>query len=292
MTLQRRGGPALAKHALPDHAAPRSARSERGRARLRRSLSYGVVSFVLCTAMFLALSWGFNNSDLVEEPVATFDPEPEPELDASPTPTSQPTPTVAATSAPSNEPPPAADSETIANTGADPDRAGIDYFVPNYVGVADEVAVEVVVSAPLPAATPAPPPPVPTTQPVPAPTNPPAEQPTPTRTPHPQLEEPPPDPAADPTPADSGGGPTEAQWAALRNCESGGDYTILNPNGLYRGAYQFSVATWNWVAGQFRSDLVGVDPAAAAPADQDAMALALYSLNGASPWPTCGRYLL
>ena len=36
---------------------------------------------------------------------------------------------------------------------------------------------------------------------------------------------------------------------------------------------------------------VGVDPAAAAPADQDAMARALYSERGAQPWPYCGRYL-
>ncbi len=32
-------------------------------------------------------------------------------------------------------------------------------------------------------------------------------------------------------------------------------------------------------------------PAAASPADQDAMALALYSERGARPWPHCGRHL-
>lgn len=94
-----------------------------------------------------------------------------------------------------------------------------------------------------------------------------------------------PDPVA-PAPA---GGPTAAQWEALRRCESSGNYSIVNPDGRFRGAYQFSVGTWDWIAGMHRPDLVGVDPAAAAPADQDAMALALWQRNGWGPWPHCGR---
>ncbi len=86
-------------------------------------------------------------------------------------------------------------------------------------------------------------------------------------------------------------GPTAEQWAALRHCESGGRYDAVNPNGLYRGAYQFSQATWDWVAGIHHPSLVGVDPAAAAPADQDAQAFALYDMRGHSPWPTCGVHL-
>jgi muramidase (phage lysozyme) len=77
----------------------------------------------------------------------------------------------------------------------------------------------------------------------------------------------------------------------LRQCESGGDYTIVSPGGTYRGAYQFNQGTWNSVASRWRPDLVGVDPAAASPEDQDAMARALYDEAGASPWPHCGRYL-
>ena len=43
--------------------------------------------------------------------------------------------------------------------------------------------------------------------------------------------------------------------------------------------------TWNSIAASSgRSDLVGVDPAQAAPADQDAMAQALYAQQGAAPW--------
>jgi len=86
-------------------------------------------------------------------------------------------------------------------------------------------------------------------------------------------------------------GPTPEQWAALRHCESGGRYDAVSPTGAYRGAYQFSQATWDWVAGFADPSLVGVDPAAAAPADQDAQALALFDRQGASPWPHCGVHL-
>jgi hypothetical protein len=86
-------------------------------------------------------------------------------------------------------------------------------------------------------------------------------------------------------------GPAPEKWAALRECESGGDYTIASRSGKYRGAYQFDRSTWNSVAGRHDPSLVGVDPAAASPADQDAMALALYSERGARPWPHCGRHL-
>lgn len=101
------------------------------------------------------------------------------------------------------------------------------------------------------------------------------------------TEPPPPPPPPAPT-----SGPTAAQWAALRQCESSGNYSIVSANGLYFGAYQFSVGTWDSTARQAgRADLVGVQPNLAAPADQDAMAFALYERAGSSPWPHCGRYL-
>ena len=86
-------------------------------------------------------------------------------------------------------------------------------------------------------------------------------------------------------------GPEPSEWEALRQCESNGNYAISSSSGKYRGAYQFDRTTWNSVAERHAPHLVGVDPAAAAPADQDALALALYSERGASPWPHCGRYL-
>ncbi len=80
------------------------------------------------------------------------------------------------------------------------------------------------------------------------------------------------------------GGPSYAQWAALRNCESGGNYQAVSPSGLYRGAFQFDYGTWASVGGSG-------DPAAAPPAEQDHRAQILWSERGASPWPICGQYL-
>ncbi len=84
------------------------------------------------------------------------------------------------------------------------------------------------------------------------------------------------------------GQPTAAQWAVLRQCESSGNYSVVSANGRYRGAYQFSQATWDWVAGLDHPELLGTDPSTAAPADQDAMALSLWTRRGWSPWPICG----
>ena len=64
-----------------------------------------------------------------------------------------------------------------------------------------------------------------------------------------------------------------------------GGYRAVNPSGTYRGAYQFSRSTWDNTARHAgRPDLVGVDPAAAAPADQDFLAFDLYQWQGAAPW--------
>ena len=86
-----------------------------------------------------------------------------------------------------------------------------------------------------------------------------------------------------PAPPVRGRGPTSAQWAALRNCESGGDYANRR-NPAYRGGYQAAWATWGDYAGYH-------DPADAPPAVQDEWARELYALRGAEPWPVCGRYL-
>jgi len=91
--------------------------------------------------------------------------------------------------------------------------------------------------------------------------------------------------------SNSGGGSMGGGWAALRNCESSGNYSAVSASGRYRGAYQFARSTWDSVARSSYPHLVGVDPAAASPADQDAMALALYRSSGSSPWPHCGRHL-
>jgi hypothetical protein len=67
--------------------------------------------------------------------------------------------------------------------------------------------------------------------------------------------------------------------------DSAGGYRAVSPGGVYRGAYQFLRSTWNNEArAAGRPDLVGVDPAAAAPADQDQIALFLFHQAGAAPW--------
>lgn len=73
------------------------------------------------------------------------------------------------------------------------------------------------------------------------------------------------------------------KFAALRQCESGGNYANKN-NPLYRGAYQFGFETWANNGGYH-------DPADAPPALQDAAALALYQRRGWSPWPACSAKL-
>jgi hypothetical protein len=99
---------------------------------------------------------------------------------------------------------------------------------------------------------------------------------------------PPPPPAPEPAPAAAatgGGTPPNGFLACVRQRESGGNYAISSANGLYRGAYQFHQQTWNSTAAHAgRSDLVGADPAAASPADQDAMAAHLYGWQGSAPW--------
>lgn len=74
--------------------------------------------------------------------------------------------------------------------------------------------------------------------------------------------------------------PAGGELAAIRLCESGGDYTADTGNGFY-GAYQFTQASWEAVGGTG-------NPAAASPAEQDRRAAALLARSGAASWPVCG----
>lgn len=67
--------------------------------------------------------------------------------------------------------------------------------------------------------------------------------------------------------------------------ESGGNYGAVSPNGLYMGAFQFSQPTWDTAAGATGLGLlVGVAPDVATRAEQDTVAVTLFSLDGQQPW--------
>lgn len=83
-------------------------------------------------------------------------------------------------------------------------------------------------------------------------------------------------------------------FAALRQCESGGDYQALshatdeNGTPLFYGAYQFSLSTWpGYVPDKYKNVL----PSEAPPAIQDQAARALHDARGWQPWPACRRSL-
>lgn len=69
----------------------------------------------------------------------------------------------------------------------------------------------------------------------------------------------------------------------IRECESGHNYAVVSDNGLYFGAYQFSIQTWQSVGGVGRPDH-------ASPAEQDYKAYVLYTTGGPGHWPHCQYY--
>ena len=111
-----------------------------------------------------------------------------------------------------------------------------------------------------------------------------------TRAPSPPRSNPP--VAISTAPASTGTGAATGADPALNpflqcvvQAESGGDYQAVSPDGLYRGAFQFSQPTWDTAAqAAGRPDLVGVPPNTASKADQDTVAVALFALDGQRPW--------
>jgi uncharacterized protein YabE (DUF348 family) len=95
----------------------------------------------------------------------------------------------------------------------------------------------------------------------------------------PELEpEPAPEPEPEPEYVASGD-----VWAALAECESGGDPTINTGNGYY-GLYQFSLPTWQAMGGS------GL-PSDASAAEQTMRAQALQQQSGWGQWPACAASL-
>jgi len=92
-------------------------------------------------------------------------------------------------------------------------------------------------------------------------------------------------PVASSSSSSSGGSaPTSGVWAALAQCESGGNPSIVSANGLYYGLYQFSLGTWAAVGGS------GL-PSQASPAEQTMRAQILQARAGWGQWPACAAKL-
>lgn len=72
-------------------------------------------------------------------------------------------------------------------------------------------------------------------------------------------------------------------WAALRECESGGDYTTNTGNSFF-GAYQFLLSTWQGLG-------YSGYPHEASPATQDQAARELQARSGWGQWPSCAAQL-
>ena len=94
---------------------------------------------------------------------------------------------------------------------------------------------------------------------------------------------PPAKPAPAPVHSAAPSAPSGGVWAALRQCESGGNYAENTGNGYY-GAYQFSPATWHGLG------YPGL-PSDATPAVQDRAAQQLQQRSGWGQWPACSRRL-
>jgi uncharacterized protein YabE (DUF348 family) len=81
-----------------------------------------------------------------------------------------------------------------------------------------------------------------------------------------------------------GGGADSLNWAALAQCESGGNPTAVSSSGTYYGLYQFSVQTWAAMGGSGT-------PSSAPASEQTMRAKMLYNASGAGQWPVCGAKL-
>lgn len=79
-------------------------------------------------------------------------------------------------------------------------------------------------------------------------------------------------------------GISDATWAALAKCESGGNPRIVSASGSYHGLYQFSVSTWRSVGG------TGL-PSQASAEEQTERARLLQARSGWGQWPHCSRVI-
>ncbi|WP_344881978.1 transglycosylase family protein [Zhihengliuella alba] len=105
-----------------------------------------------------------------------------------------------------------------------------------------------------------------------------------------KREEPKPEPKSSSSSSSSGGttasGPSSGAWAALAQCESGGNWSINTGNGYY-GGLQFSASSWAAAGGTQYAPL----PHQASPSEQIATAERLRANGGWGHWPHCSAQL-
>lgn len=87
-----------------------------------------------------------------------------------------------------------------------------------------------------------------------------------------------------PRPAAPAGAAPAGVWAALAQCESGGNPAAVSASGTYHGLYQFTVSTWAAMGGS------GL-PSQASAAEQTMRAQMLQARSGWGQWPACARKL-
>jgi resuscitation-promoting factor RpfB len=87
-----------------------------------------------------------------------------------------------------------------------------------------------------------------------------------------------------PVPVENAPSADGLNWAALADCESGGNPDAYNPAGPYYGLYQFSADTWHAVGGQGLPTDYGWS-------EQTYRAQILYEQSGSGQWPVCGPNL-
>jgi hypothetical protein len=97
----------------------------------------------------------------------------------------------------------------------------------------------------------------------------------------PQSEIPPPPPLTVPAAYKDAPEPPGRTLEAIAHCESRGNPGAVSADGVYRGKYQFDLATWQSLGGNG-------DPALASEREQDHRARTLAAERGSAPWPVCG----
>lgn len=81
-----------------------------------------------------------------------------------------------------------------------------------------------------------------------------------------------------------------ANWDAVAQCESGGNWSINTGNGYY-GGLQMDMQFWSSYSTKDKNgEPIAARPDLASKAEQIRAAERAYQTRGLSPWPNCGKY--